>query len=160
MGATPSTTLDSIRRLLLGLLAVGLIGTSAELALMSHYEDWLQVLPFGAMGMSLVALLWFAATHSRASTRLFRVCMLALMLAGATGTILHYRANMEFQLEMDPTLGGMALLQKVLHAKAPPALAPGNMVLLGLLGLISTMGVTPASGIRGVIYRSDHSRSF
>jgi hypothetical protein len=31
---------------------------------------------------------------------------------------------------------------KVLHAKAPPALAPGNMALLGLLGLVSTLGIT------------------
>jgi hypothetical protein len=67
------------------------------------------------------------------------------MLSGATGAILHYRANMEFQLEMDPTLGGMALLLKVLHAKAPQALAPGNMVLLGLLGLVSTLGSTQSS---------------
>jgi hypothetical protein len=52
---------------------------------------------------------------------------------------------MEFQLEMDPTLGGMALLLKVMHAKAPPALAPGNMVLLGLLGLISTLGINRSS---------------
>ena len=62
--------------------------------------------------------------------------MLFLMLSGAIGSILHYRANMEFQLEMDPTLGGVALMFKVLHAKAPPALAPGNMALLGLLGLV------------------------
>ena len=72
--------------------------------------------------------------------------MFLLMVIGATGAILHYRANMEFQLEMDPTLGGMALLLKVLHAKAPPALAPGNMALLGLMGLISTLGITERSG--------------
>ncbi|MBK9241167.1 MAG: hypothetical protein IPL75_13080 [Acidobacteria bacterium] len=68
--------------------------------------------------------------------------MLLLMVAGATGSVLHYRANMEFQLEMDPTMGGMALLLKVLHAKAPPALAPGNMALLGLLGLVSILGIS------------------
>ena len=93
------------------------------------------------MGISAVTLMWFAFSHSPAATRSFRLCMFVLMVVGATGTILHYRANMEFQLEMDPTMGGMALLLKVLHAKAPPALAPGNMALLGLMGLISTLGL-------------------
>jgi hypothetical protein len=141
MAGSSSTPLETIRRLLLGLLFVGMSGTTAELWFMGHHEDWLQLLPFAGMGISAVALLWFAFSHSPAATRWFRVCMFMLMVVGATGTILHYRANMEFQLEMDPTMGGMALLLKVLHAKAPPALAPGNMALLGLMGLISTLGV-------------------
>ncbi len=36
---------------------------------------------------------------------------------------------------MDPALSGSALWWKVLRAKAPPALAPGTMVQLGLIGL-------------------------
>jgi len=145
MIVSPSATLEAIRRLLLGLLVLGMAGTATELWFMNHYEDWWQVLPFAAMGISLVTLMWFAITRSFGATRLFRTCMLVLMVVGATGTILHYRANMEFQLEMDPTMGGMALLFKVLHAKAPPALAPANMALLGLLGLISTLGITRSS---------------
>ena len=35
---------------------------------------------------------------------------------------------------MDPSLNGWAPLLSVIQAKAPPALAPGNMALLGLLG--------------------------
>ena len=120
-------------------------GTTTELLFMGHYEDWWQLIPFAGMGVSVVTLLWFAFSRSPGATRLFRTCMFLLMVAGATGTILHYRANMEFQLEMDPTMGGMALLMKVLHAKAPPALAPGNMALFGLLGLISTLGINRPS---------------
>ena len=45
--------------------------------------------------------------------------MLLLMLSGATGTVLHYRANMEFKLEMDPSLSGFALFSSVVQAKAP-----------------------------------------
>jgi hypothetical protein len=145
MPAAPVTTLETIRRLLLGLLGLGLVGTTTELWFMSHYEDWWQLIPFAGMGVSLLALLWFAFVRSTGATRLFRISMLLLMVIGATGSILHYRANMEFQLEMDPTMGGMALLFKVLHAKAPPALAPGNMALLGLLGLISTLGINRTS---------------
>ena len=145
MAVSQLTALETIRRLLLGLLVLGMSGTTAELWFMSHYEDWWQLIPFAGMGLSLLTLLWFAGSRSSAATGLFRICMLLLMVIGATGTILHYRANMEFQLEMDPTLGGMALLFKVLHAKAPPALAPGNMALFGLLGLISTLGMNRAS---------------
>jgi hypothetical protein len=145
MTGPSSRALETIRRLLLGLLALGLAGTSAELWFMGHHEDWLQLLPFAGMGIAAVTLIWFALSHSPAATRTFRICMFLLMSVGVAGAILHYRANMEFQLEMDPTLGGMALLLKVLHAKAPPALAPGNMALLGLMGLISTIG-TARSG--------------
>ena len=145
MAGSPSTTLETTRRLLLGLLVLGMTGTATELWFMNHYEDWKQLIPFAGMGVSLLTLLWFAFSRSTGATRLFRTCMFLLMVIGATGTILHFRANMEFQLEMDPTMAGMALLFKVLHAKAPPALAPGNMALLGLLGLISTLGINRAS---------------
>ena len=145
MTVAPSTTLETIRRLLLGLLVLGIVGTTTELWFMGHYEDWWQMIPFAGMGVSLLTLFWFAFSRSIGATRLFRTCMFLLMVVGATGTILHYRANMEFQLEMDSTLSGMALLFKVLHAKAPPALAPGNMALLGLMGLISTLGINRAT---------------
>jgi hypothetical protein len=39
---------------------------------------------------------------------------------------------------MDPSLSGWPLFVKVVTAKAPPALAPGVMVQLGLLGLVYT----------------------
>lgn len=154
MATSPSNTLEIGRRLLLGLLTLGLAGTTLELLLMGHDEDWRQFIPFTVMGLSMAAILWFALAEcwpGRVSkgavwaTRCFRLCMVLLMLSGATGVILHYRANMEFQLEMDPSLGGMALLLKALHAKAPPALAPGNMALFGLLGLVSTLGLNRTS---------------
>jgi hypothetical protein len=128
--------------MLLGLLAIGLTGTTAELWFMGHHEDWRQIVPLAAMGVSAVTMLWLVATWSTGAVRVFRVCMVALMISGATGAVLHFRANMEFQLEMDPTLGGSALVSKVLHAKAPPALAPGNMALLGLLGLVGVWRVS------------------
>lgn len=145
MAGSSSTTLETVRRLLLGLLVFGMTGTTAELWLMGHHEDWRQLIPLVAMGVSGLVLVWFATGRSLGATRAFRLCMLLLMLTGATGVILHYRANMEFQLEMDPSLGGMALWRKVMHAKAPPALAPGNMALFGLLGLISTLGINRTS---------------
>jgi hypothetical protein len=54
------------------------------------------------------------------------------------GTYLHFQVNMEFQLEMDPALSGLALYRKAILAKTPPALAPGAMIQLGLIGLAYT----------------------
>lgn len=53
---------------------------------------------------------------------------------------LHLKANMEFQREMDPSAPDRVLLVKAVRAKAPPALAPGAMVMLGLLGLLYRTG--------------------
>ena len=64
------------------------------------------------------------------------------------GVVLHFRGNMSFQLDMDPAIAGWDLFTKVMHAKAPPALAPGAMVQLGLIGLIYTLG-HPAIGPAG-----------
>lgn len=130
-------TLASVRRLLIALLCLGLCGTTLELWLIGHHEDVSQWIPLAVMTASTVSAGWVVVTWSRSATVVFRIMMAMLMLSGVVGAVLHYRANMEFQLEMDPALGGLALMAKILHAKAPPALAPGNMVLLALVGLVA-----------------------
>ncbi len=133
---SPVATLVTLRRLILGILLFGLVGTATELTLMGHDEDGWQLIPLVVLTMAVFASVVMLVTHARASVvPLFRAAMLLLMLSGAIGTVLHYRANREFKLEMDPSLGGVALFWSVIRAKAPPALAPGNMALLGLLGL-------------------------
>ena len=73
MAGSPSTSLETIRRLLFGLLVLGMAGTATELGFMNHYEDWKQLIPFAGMGLSLLALLWFAFSRSTGATRSFRV---------------------------------------------------------------------------------------
>ncbi len=63
---------------------------------------------------------------------------------GLLGVVLHVRGNAEFQREMDPSLAGPTLWWKTLRAKAPPALAPGVLVQLGLLGLVYAARPHPA----------------
>lgn len=130
-------TLAKVRRLLIALLCLGLCGTTLELWLIGHHEDFWQWIPLAVMAASTMSAGWVVVTWSRSATVVFRIMMAILMLTGAVGAVLHYRANMEFQLEMDPSLGGLALMAKILHAKAPPALAPGNMALLSLVGLVA-----------------------
>jgi hypothetical protein len=131
-------TLATLRRLLLAILLFGLVGTATELVLIGHDKDAWQVIPLVVLAVAIVATLTMLRTRftgATAATRLFRGAMVLLMLSGATGSVLHYRANMEFKREMDPSLTGFALFSSVVQAQSPPALAPGNMALLGLLGL-------------------------
>lgn len=139
---SPTTTLTALRRLLLGLLAFGLVGTATDLLLIGHDEDALQVIPLAMIGLALVATAVLARTGPAAgreavAVRLFRAVMVVLIVTGGVGAVLHYRANMEFKLEMDPSLSGLALFASVVRAKAPPAMAPATLVLLGLLGLVA-----------------------
>lgn len=132
------TTLQAIRRLLLVILLLGLIGTGVELILLGHYEGWRQMIPLVLVAMALAAALWHAASDSGRSADAVRIVMVLCLVAGVAGIYLHYRANVEFQLETDAALAGRALLWKVLRSKVPPALAPGAMVQLGLIGLAYT----------------------
>jgi len=139
--SSPSATLAALRRLLLGLLTFGLVGTATDLLLISHDENAWQVIPLAMIGLALAATALLALTrHGRTAmtVRLFRAVMVLVMVTGGMGAVLHYRANMEFKLEMDPSLSGLALFSSVVRAKAPPAMAPATLVLLGLLGLAAT----------------------
>jgi hypothetical protein len=129
---------NQLRRLILALLTFGVIAVGGELLALGHFEDSWQFVPFGLILLTLAVVAWIGMTGSAASVRALRVAMLMLLAAGGLGIVLHYRGNAEFQLDLNPDLSGWALFMKVLHAKAPPALAPGVMAQLGLLGLIYT----------------------
>jgi hypothetical protein len=144
-------TLVTLRRLLLGILVFGLVGTAAELVLIGHDEDGWQMIPLVVLGAAILASVVMVVTRTQVSAiRLFRAAMVLLMVSGATGSVLHYRANMEFKLEMDPSLSGFALFSSIVRAKAPPALAPGNMALLGLLGLACAFRLDGSSPSRNL----------
>ena len=123
-----------IRMLLLGALAVGMIGTGAELLLLGHFESTAQLAPLVLLAAGLGALVWNVVAAGRASLRALQVTMLAFVVSGGVGVGLHYDGNVAFELEMYPSMGGFELIGKTLTG-ATPVLAPGTMVLLGLVGL-------------------------
>lgn len=124
------------RSWLLALIALGIVGLSTELVLLEHFEDGWQLVPLFLLAQAAVAVAWQAVAPSMISTRFLQGTMTLVAIAGAAGVYLHFRGNLEFQLEIDATQSGWDLFRKVMHAKAPPALAPGAMTQLGLLGLI------------------------
>ena len=102
---------------------------------MAHTEDTLQLVPFAVMAPAFAAIVWRLIAPRPGAVFAVRASMGAMIIAGVIGVVLHFQSNMEFQLELDKSLSGMTLIMKVLEAKAPPALAPGNMALLGCIGL-------------------------
>jgi hypothetical protein len=127
-----------VRRLLLMLVAFGLVGLAAELALIEHYEEWQQVLPLAALGAGAIALGALALRPARVTVRVFQAVMVAFVVLGGAGIYLHYSGNVEFELEMAPDARGLALVWSALRG-ATPALAPGALAQLGLLGLIAAV---------------------
>jgi len=133
-----SVTLRRIRRVLLFLLIAGTVGVLTELFLIHHYEDTKQLIPLVLGGFGLLTALWAAIRPGLLGLRLLQFVMLLYIGGGVIGITLHFQANAEFQREIDPTISGFTLFRKVTEATAPPALSPGVLVQLGLLGLVYT----------------------
>lgn len=131
-------TLSGLRRLLGVVLLLGMAGTFVELILLQHDEDRLQLVPLVLLGAGILAVGWHAWARSSASALVVRGLMVLFVAAGLAGVYYHFAANVEFQRETDPTLRGTALVWQALEAKVPPALAPGVMLQLGLVGLAYT----------------------
>lgn len=129
--------LRTFRRALSLLLVAGLLGTALELVLMQHLEDWWQRIPLALIGAALCALAWHGVTRSRASIHAIRAVMVLFLASAAGGIILHTKGNREFALEIKPGLAGGEMVTEMLTG-AFPALAPGTMALLGLIGLLFT----------------------
>jgi hypothetical protein len=126
-----------LRELVVGLLLVGMVGTVAELVLLEHTESIWQWVPLVVFGVGVIAAVALLARPSRITVRFFQFMMLAFVAAGVAGLILHYRGNVEFELEMYPSMKGFELMWNSLKG-ATPSLAPGAMSQLGLIGLACT----------------------
>jgi hypothetical protein len=127
----------SMRAMVLVVFLLGLFGTGLELLFLGHTAGWAQLAPIVLFVMSLLVLAWHALDRKWASLRAFQITMLLFLGGGILGSVLHYRANEAFELEGDPEMSGMELVSKTMTGAAP-ALAPGTMIQLGLLGLVYT----------------------
>ena len=127
----------SLRQLLLLLLFIGILGLEVELALLRHAESFTQWMPHVSLfiGLLITAAVYFRP--SAATLRAFQLVMLLFLVVGLLGVILHLKGNIEFALERNPSLSGASLAWKALRG-ATPALAPGALAQLGLLGLLFT----------------------
>ena len=131
------TALSVIRGGLLIILIVGLAGVLAELLLLEHVEDTWQRVPLFLLAGALIIIAWHGLDRGPVSVRFLQGAMVLFILAGGLGVLLHFKGNMEFELEMQPAMSGWTLIRESLMG-ATPALAPGTMVQLGLIGLVYT----------------------
>jgi hypothetical protein len=134
----PAAPLKAIRFAIFTLLLLGMAGTGTELVLLDHMEDRLQWVPLILLAIGLLSSAWHALRSSPASVRALQAIFFAFVAAGLAGVYFHYRGGVEFKLESNPALAGWDLFRQALLSKAPPVLAPGAMIQLGLLGLIYT----------------------
>jgi len=131
-------TVSLIRAMLLTIFILGSVGSGAELLLLNHFESLLQWIPSLLILLSFVVLGWHAVRRTPASTRAIQGAMIAFIAAGLAGFYFHYQGSAEFKLESNPSLAGWQLFWEAIRGKAPPALAPGVMIQLGLVGLAYT----------------------
>ncbi len=125
------------RRILLALVALTTLGLTLELVLLEHTESVWQWAPFGVLAAGLASVAVVARRPSARAVRAFQGVMALFIVTGALGVLLHYQGNVEFELERDPSARGLVLLWRSLTG-ATPALAPGALAQLGLLGLAYT----------------------
>lgn len=125
----------SLRQLLLALILIGTVGLEVELALLKHAESATQWIPHVALLIGLIATAAVYFRPAPSTLRAFQGIMAGFLVVGALGIYFHLRGNVEFALERDPSLTGAGLIWKALRG-ATPALAPGALAQLGLLGLL------------------------
>ena len=128
-----------LRSLVFVVILIGIIGLCAELLLLEHIETFTQWIPLLVLAAGLASSIWLVLRPSRPALRTFQTMMAAFVLAGIAGVYFHYAGNVEFALERDSDLTGLSLVWKALRG-ATPALAPGALAQLGLLGLAYTYG--------------------
>jgi len=127
----------SLRQLVLALVLFGIVGLEIELALLRHAESFTQWLPHICLLVGLIVTVAVYFRPTMTLLRAFQVMMVIYLVIGALGVILHLKGNVEFALERSPSLSGLKLMWKALRG-ATPALAPGALAQLGLLGLLYT----------------------
>jgi hypothetical protein len=127
----------TLRALLLALQLFTMVSITIELFLLEHTESRIQWVPFVSLAVGCAVTLLVAARPTRATLLAYSTVMAALVIVGVLGIWYHYSGNVEFELEMAPELAGRPLFLAAIRG-ATPALAPGAIAQLGLLGLAVT----------------------
>jgi hypothetical protein len=125
------------QRGLLVLVIIGSAATFAELLLLEHTDEFYQLLPVYLLGATALAASLVLFVPNRLSVNVLRIVLVLCLLSALLGIVLHYIANTEFARERHPDLKGWALFSSAMMG-ATPALAPGVMAQLSLIGLLAT----------------------
>lgn len=128
----------NVRTLLLGIVVFGIVGTSTELTLLGHFAEPAQSAPLVVLASCLAVTIWHLLAPTATSVRVMRIVMTLLIVTSVVGVGFHFVGNLEFKQELYPELEGLELFLESVTG-VTPVFAPGSMLLLGLIGLTSTL---------------------
>ena len=80
----------NVRTLLLGIVVFGIAGTSTELTLLGHFEEWAQTAPLIVLASCLAVTIWQLLAPTAASVRVMRVVMTLLIVTSLVGIGFHF----------------------------------------------------------------------
>ncbi|MFD1540940.1 hypothetical protein [Nonomuraea guangzhouensis] len=136
-----------IRRGLLALVLISIMGAALELAAERHWQTLQQLLPWGALAVLTLALALLAVGRPQGAVTTVRVLALAVLLVAAFGVYAHVSANYDAGLldqRYADTWDALSPLTRWWYAVsksvgAAPPLAPGMLAQSALLLLLATL---------------------
>jgi hypothetical protein len=114
-----------VRRAILALTALGATGIGAELVALEHFRSPEQLIAIVTTAAALLTTAWAWCSPRLLAVRALQFAMLVAIGSGIIGMTLHYEAA-----RRPPT--------DLVEPVRPPALSPGVLVHLGLLGLLAS----------------------
>lgn len=127
-------TIALLRRALLFILVLGNVGVVAELLLLKHTDGFWQFIPLTLIGATLLVVAWYGLSRGAAALKVLRVVLVLCFISGGVGVVQHFRGNLVYAAESNPSISGRELYLEAIMGSTP-ALAPGTMVQLALIGL-------------------------
>ena len=92
---TSLATATLLRRCLIALAALSVAGLAGDLAMLRHWQNAVQLIPWFSLGVAAVAIALLLARPSRGAVWLVRTLSLAVALSAAFGVFQHVLANYE-----------------------------------------------------------------
>jgi hypothetical protein len=130
-----STLLSRLRQGVLALAFLATLMVPLELLLIEHYEEPFMLIPFVLSGLALLAMSMVLIWPNKNVLRFFQVVMVLLIIGSLLGVFFHLSGNLEVVEEVHSDLRGLPMIWEVLSSAAP-ALAPGLLAQVGLMGLL------------------------
>lgn len=134
---TSDVILSRLRRFLLAFAVLLFGGAVAELWLVKHTGEALQLVAFALCALGAAGALVVLLRARRATVWLLRACAVVVFCGTLLGVYLHVAGNVEFQREIDPDTPAADLWRGALRG-GNPLLAPGILSVAALLALAAT----------------------
>lgn len=128
-----------LRRFLLAMASLLLLGTLVELLLIKHWDEPLQLVPFILSAVGLAGVVWAWVKSERGPLLALRGLMIPLALGSLVGVFVHVSSNIEIYTETHANAGTLAVIAAGLGGHNP-LVAPGMLALAGILAAAATYG--------------------